>query len=148
VNPVDESIGPMVKVGFRDLKGEVESLWAFDLGGNRYRLDNSSWLQYGVSYKDIVEALPEADGMLFFTRVLEKSGHRTVRVHDGDGVHQSLIDSLIAAGCSFEGANRKFIAFDIPPAVSLQSVVRILEETHVTWEHADPTYEELHGGGA
>jgi hypothetical protein len=135
----------LVKVGFRDADGQIETLWAFDLGGNRYRLDNTPWLQYGVSHKDIIEALPEPDGLRLFTRVLEKSGHRTVRVQDSNGIPQALIDRLTAVGCAFEGANRKFIAFDMPPGVSLESVVRILKEAQATWEYADPTYEQLHG---
>ena len=57
-----ESDRPLVKIAFRDSAGEVETLWAFDLGGRRYQLDNSSWFQYGVSYNDIVEAsVPRCD---------------------------------------------------------------------------------------
>ena len=82
--------------------------------------------------------------MLFFTRVIEKSGHRTVRVQADDGVPQPLIDALVHAGCSFEGANPKFIAFDIPPGASLEAVVTILTDANANWEHADPTYEQFH----
>jgi len=135
---------PLVKVAFRDAKGEIETLWAFDLGDHRYRLDNTPWFQYGVSYQDIVEAFPEPDGFLFFTRVVEKSGYRTIRVQADTGVPQSLIDNLTASGCSFEGANPRFIAFDIPPDASLEAVVRVLMEANANWEHADPTYEQLY----
>lgn len=91
-NSEDES--RLVKVAFRDSEGDVETLWAYDLGGNRYRLDNTPWFQYGVSFEDVIEALPEADGMRFFTQVLAKSGFRTVRVRDDTKVSETLLKSL------------------------------------------------------
>ena len=134
----------LVKVAFRDSEGDVETLWAFDLGGNKYRLDNTPWYQYGVSFEDVIEALPEHDGMRFFMRVVEKSGFRTVRVRDDTKVPEPLLAALSAMGCSYEGANPKFIAIDIPPKVDLDGVVRLLIESGTEWEHADPTYEWLH----
>jgi uncharacterized protein DUF4265 len=56
----------MAKVLFRvpneDETAEVETLWAFDLGEGRYRLDNSPYFAYGVSVGDVVLApySPEA----------------------------------------------------------------------------------------
>jgi hypothetical protein len=146
-NAPKEPTFPLVKVGFRDDGGDVETLWAFDLGDHRYQLDSTPWFQYGVSYKDIVEAFPENDGMLLFARVLEKSGYRTVRVQADDGVPKSLTDRLVGVGCSFEGANPGFIAFDIPDGIALETITRILTDAGANWEHADPTYEQLHGNG-
>ncbi len=71
----------LTKVVFRDDDGKVETLWAFDLGGNFYQLDNTPWYHYGVSWKDVIEAVPESGGELpLFRRVVEKSGYRTLRV--------------------------------------------------------------------
>jgi hypothetical protein len=138
----------LVKVGFRDAAGDVETLWAFDLGDGRYRLDSTPWFQYGVSYQDVVEASPEADGMLFFSRVVEKSGRCTVRVQADDGVSSELIERLVAIGCTYEGASPKYIAFDVPVRVGLDAVVAVLVEANANWEHADPTYEQLQPDGA
>src|SRR5437867_12130575 len=44
----------LVKIAFTDDDGQVETLWAFDLGGGRYRLDSTPWVQYGVSWMDEV----------------------------------------------------------------------------------------------
>lgn len=140
-----EDEAQLVKVAFRDSAGDVETLWAFDLGGNKYRLDNTPWYQYGVSFQDVIEALPEEDGMRFFRRVVEKSGFKTVRVRDDAKVPEPLLEALGAIGCSYESANPKFIAVDIPPQVDLDGVVRLLVESGAEWEHADPTYEQLHG---
>ena len=116
----------LVKVGFRDAAGDVETLWAFDLGDGRYRLDSTPWFQYGVSYQDVVEASPEADGMLFFSRVVAKSGNCTVRVHADDGVSSELIERLVAIGCTYEGASPKYIAFDVPVASDSMPLLRCL----------------------
>jgi Domain of unknown function (DUF4265) len=63
----------LTKVVFRDDDGNVETLWAFDLGGNFYQLDNTPWYQYGVSWKDVSEAVPESAGELpLFRRVLDR----------------------------------------------------------------------------
>ena len=58
----------------------VETLWGERVGTNSYRVDNSPFWAYGVSWKDVIEAHPDPDGMLRMTRVVEKSGHRTVRI--------------------------------------------------------------------
>lgn len=54
--------------------GEVETLWAFDLGGGHYRLDHLPWYAYRVSLGDVIEASPDADGQLHMVRVVRKSG--------------------------------------------------------------------------
>jgi len=135
---------PLVKIGFRNEDGEVETLWAFDLGGGRYRLDNTPWFQYGVSTKDIVEAAPD-DGMPFFQRVLEKSGYRTVRVLLDEPATEQFLAQIRNLGCSYEGATPKFLGIDIPPAVELSCVTAFLIGEGVQWEYADPTYEDVHG---
>jgi len=49
-------------------------------------------------------------------------------------------------GCSYEGANPKYICIDIPKDVDLFKVCNYLTEHEVKWEHAAPTYEELYPG--
>ena len=137
----------LVKIAFTDDDGQVETLWAFDLGGGRYRLDSTPWFQYGVSWKDVVAARPDSDGLLCFTQVLEKSGYRTVRVafEERTGAENPILSGLQSLGCSFEGANSRLFAIDIPPEVSLQAVRDFLVSNKVQWEYADPTYADLHG---
>jgi hypothetical protein len=77
--------GPTAKVLFRvvdeDGSINVETLWAFDLGQDAYRLDNSPFYAYSVSVGDVVFApVDPQDERPTFQRVLEKSGNRTVRV--------------------------------------------------------------------
>ncbi len=130
----------LTKVVFRDDEDKVETLWAFDLGGNLYQLDNTPWYQYGVSWKDLIEAVPESEGELpLFKRVVEKSGYRTLRVALEEPAKDVFLDEIKQLGCSFEGANRRYIAIDIPPGIDLQKIADLLTENDVCWEYADPT---------
>ncbi len=136
-----------VKIGIRDDDGDIETPWAVELGDDRYRLDNTPFFAYRLSWGDVVEALPEADGSLFFTRVLEKSGHRTIRVLLAESVEnaagQLVVAEIARLGCTYEGATSKLICIDIPPSVSLEVVAARLTELDLEWEYADSAYSDL-----
>ena len=137
-----------VKVLLRD--GEnVETLWAERVGPDLYRLDNSPFWAYGVSWLDVVEAHPDAHGQLVMSRVAQKAGHRTIRVMFDAGVDESpeakaVLDGVVALGASYEGMNPRYLAIDIPPGVELMSVAHYLTRHAVQWEHADPRYSDLY----
>lgn len=137
----------LVKVGIIDPDGDTESLWAEALGDNRYRLENTPFFAYGLSADDIVEALPEEDGFLMFSRVIEKSGHRTLRVSLDEPVQvepgPTLLAEIKRLGCTYEGASNTLICIDIPPEVPLKEVAEMLIRLDVGWEYADPTEEKL-----
>ena len=120
-------------------------LWASDLGNGHYKLENIP-LQDGVSYQDVVEAVFEDDGMLTFKRVVKKSGHRTIHVSLEQNATKEFTDSIIALGCSIEGAIPTFLSIDIPPAIELGTVTNHLTDMGVEWEYGDPTYEQAHSG--
>lgn len=138
---------PLTKVAFTDDQGDVETLWAFDLGNGRYKLDSTPWYQYGVSYQDIVAASPK-DGQLHFERVVLKSGFRTLRLRSDSPVPQSLLDSMVSLGCKYEGANPTFIGIDVPAHVDIALVTDILVASGLEWEYGDPTYEQIYGSEA
>lgn len=139
---------PLVKVRLTDGSNN-ETLWAFDLGNRRYRLDNQPWYAYGVSCGDVVEAVPnEPGGIPDFVRVVEKSGNRTVRVItdwvvERNGPKHPVLEHLREMGCDYEGANGKFFAVTIPSTTDLWAVREYLISTNLQWEHADPTYDAL-----
>jgi hypothetical protein len=127
----------------------VETLWAIPLGEDRYRLDNSPFYAYGVSWQDIVLAPIDAqEGLPAFQSVLARSGNRTVRVifdppvSPGNSSDQ-VLQGLVALGCSYEGANPGYMSVNIPAGVELQEVRSYLVQNDAQWEHADPTYESL-----
>ena len=148
-----DSSGPNAKVLFRvindDGSADVETLWATHLGADEYKLDNSPFYAYGVSWEDVVSApFKEDEGFPTFDRVVSKSGNRTVRVilktpAEADNESDRLLRDLVALGCSYEGANRKYMSVNVPPEVDLDAVRTYLIEQKATWEHADPTYTEL-----
>ncbi|HET6160752.1 MAG TPA: DUF4265 domain-containing protein [Dongiaceae bacterium] len=71
----------LFRVPNEDGSAEVETLWADDLGGDRYRLDNCPFYASGVSWNDVVYAPYDLDEEFpTFRSVLEKSGNRTIRV--------------------------------------------------------------------
>ena len=137
----------MAKIAFSDEDGNVETLWAVDLGENRYRLDSSPWYQYRVSWRDVVVAQPDSGGQLCFAGVVEKSGHRTIRVlfEEQTEKNNPILSGLMNLGCTFEGAYSKLFAIDIPPEVDLERVRQFLIDSEAQWEHADPKYSDLYG---
>ena len=149
---------PNAKVLFRvkesDGSANVETLWAYDLGGDRYKLDNSPFYAYGVSCGDTVLAsLDDAEGLPTFRSVVAKSGNRTVRVIFDPPVasgnaSDAVLQGLVRLGCEFEGANPRYVVISIPAVVDLDAVVRYLTERAATWEHADPTYDQYHANDA
>lgn len=127
----------------------VETLWADPVGPHLYRLDNSPFWAYGVSWRDVVEAHVDDAGQLRMTRVAEKSGHRTLRVSFDRGADESaeakgVLDGLVALGATYEGMSPRYLAIDVPPGVELMAVARLLTERDVQWEHADPRYSDLY----
>ena len=127
----------------------VETLWAERVGPDLYRLDNSPFWAYGVSWQDIVEAHPDAAGQLRMARVVEKGGHRTVRVFlerspEEAAETRAILDGVNARGATYEGMTHRYLAIDIPPGVDLMAIADYLTSQGVQWEHADPRYEELH----
>lgn len=155
---MSSSSTPTAKVLFRvpeeDGSAQVETLWAFDLGNDEYRLDNSPFYAYSVSWQDVVSApFSSTEKFPTFERVVRKSGNRTVRVifdeaqQPGNKADQ-VLKGLQAIGCDFEGANRRLIAINIPAEVELSEVASLLVEKSVEWEHADPSYAELYENDA
>lgn len=142
----------VVKIQLRHVDGdrvEIETPWAKRVGLNLYELDNLPWYAYGVSCGDVVEAVSSEGGLPEVQHVVRKSGNRTIRVvldppiPETEGSHP-LLESLAALGCSYEGMNRRYFAINIPPEVSLPAVCELVTTSGQNWEHADPTFEQLH----
>jgi hypothetical protein len=148
------SYEPNAKVLFRipngDGSDEVETMWACDLGEDRYRLDNCPFYAYGVSLHDIVYApLDPTEEFPTFRSVVSKSGNRTIRVIfdpplAAGNESERKLGELRALGCDCERATSSYVVLNIPPSIDLAGVADNLIRLGLTWEHADPTYDELH----
>jgi len=137
----------MVKVLLQD-GDEVETLWAVHLQENLYRLDNSPFFAYRVSWQDIVEAEPDKNGVLCFSRIAVKSGNRTVRVitqtyETTSEEAKPFLDGIIQLGCSYEGLRPRLVSITVPSEIELETVVDYLIASGHDWEYADPTYDDL-----
>ena len=145
------SNGTLVKIIFElpeDSPYGAESLWAERIAEGKYRLDNSPFYVYGYSHEDVV-AVIEEDGSLVVKGLIARGGHSTYRVYLAE---ELTVDSqefeaywcrLESLGCTYEGANQRMLAIDVPPAASIFAVYRILEEGEAArvWE-----FEEGHCG--
>lgn len=145
---------PTAKVLFQitesDGSEEAETLWAYDLGGDRYRLDNVPFHAYSVSLADIVLApFDPEEKFPTFREVLQKSGNRTLRIILGEpqapgNAAEAILEGLKELGCEYELAGVRYYAVNVPRATALDAVTDFLSENEVDWEYGDPTYEELY----
>ena len=150
---MSDDAAPNAKVLFvvpeEDGSAHVETLWATALGNDEYKLDNSPFYAYSVSWEDVVYApVDPDDGRPTFVRVLRKSGNRTIRIIFDPPVSEGnpsavVLEGLVALGCTYEGANPGYMSINIPPSTELASVRKYLTDREARWEHADPTYDEL-----
>lgn len=141
------------KIALEGPHGEVETLWANVVGPDQYEIDNLPWYAYGLSAGDVVEARADASGQLRVTRVVRKSGNRTIRAilelttgRELTFESQQLLAGLVERGCGYEGAKKTLVAINIPPVVDLAAIAAYLTDSDFRWEYADPTFEDLFPG--
>ena len=133
-----------------------ERVWAFDLGNDRYRIDNVPWFVSNIAVGDIVRAIaPDNNSNPVFVGVLQPSNHVTVRVicfRAGPlrGDLQRVIDAFIPLGVYAEGVNHYgMVALDIPPSADLDAIHARLRRgvEDGSWEYDEgrttPTWERL-----
>jgi hypothetical protein len=124
-------------------------LWAEPLGSGRFRVESCPFFAYGISRDDVVRAADGAEaGAPQFDEVVEKSGHRTLRValdaavEIGSREVQRLLGQLIERGCTHELLRPKLLAIDLPPEADVALVAELLEHEEragtLVWEWADP----------
>jgi hypothetical protein len=141
-----------VKVRMSDEDGFTETAWAVRVasGKDHFRLDNSPFYAYGVSYEDVIEGRLVVEGMYEFVRVVERSGNRTVRLMFGDeradsAFGKGVIAELHDLGCSVENMFDITMSITVPTGVRLDEVAAYLTSTGLDWEYADPTYSDQFG---
>lgn len=130
---------------------DIETPWALPLGNNQYQLKNFPFFYYGISYDDIFEALPryDDDPRPYLTKVVAKSGHKTVRIAFEASIKDSeesrdILNKLSEMGCGREGNGATFFVVNIQPHCNFSAICEFLSSHNVDWEHADPTYAELY----
>lgn len=124
----------------------TESLWAEPAGDGLFRLRNVPFFAYGFSERDIVK-VEERDGKFVVIGVEKRGGHSTYRIFLPTETSEEKFASdwtlLDALGCTYERANRRLVAIDVPPLSDVYAVYAALDdgEKDGLWE-----FEEGHCG--
>jgi len=114
---------------------DAEWLWGALLSKLGVEVRSSPFYAFGFSCEDIVAVRVVQDGddeWYEYERVLEHRGHSTYRLFVFDGATSesflTLWKKLADLGCTYEGADEKLIAVDIPPGVDIKYVYTIMKE--------------------
>lgn len=121
----------------------IESVWAECIPGGSYStyvIRNTPFYMKGVSFLDVVRAekkKEDNDGSLYFSEVIDRSGHSTYRVLV-DPENREFFDfwkRLETLGCHYESAThnttegkRKLYAIDVPANANISKIRDLLKE--------------------
>jgi len=110
-----------------------ESLWARPIGYERFAIQNVPFYAYDLNFGDIVEARAAAPDLKpSVLRVIERSGHRTIRVFFQDGVTEDErlrnLESLNELHVSFERCSERYFVLDLAPEANIDAVRDRLDE--------------------
>jgi Domain of unknown function (DUF4265) len=126
----------------------TESLWAEPAADSFFRLRNVPFFAYGFSEGDMVK-VEESDGQFVVTGVQKRGGHSTYRIFLPAETTEEKFDKdwapLGKLGCTYERANRRLVAVDVPPDSDVCAAYAALDhgEKDGLWE-----FEEGHCGHA
>jgi hypothetical protein len=148
-----EKTDDLVKVRV-DLAGDswhgqsAEHLWAEPVPQG-LRLRNTPFYAYELSAGDVVQADDDEDGDRVLRRIIERGGHSTYRLSLSDGLTDESGDfrrcwrPLEQLGVSYEGADKRYLAVDVPPEVDVHAAYELFElgEAAGVWD-----FEEGHCG--
>lgn len=133
-----------------DEPGPLEDMvWAEPLGSGRYRLESCPFFAGGLSRNDVIQAdVPPGQGPPVLAEVVEKGGHRTLRLSLAAAVElaspqvQQILERLSELGCGHELLRPRLAAVDLPPEAELPAVAELLQRAAqdgvLRWEWADP----------
>jgi len=108
----------------------AETVWAEPLGEEHYRIDNSPFFFFGLSYQDIVAATEDEHDQLRFRSVYEHAGHSTYRLMrraEAEVGFATFWQPLEILGCTYEGGSGRVVSVDVPPAADIRVVYALLE---------------------
>jgi hypothetical protein len=107
---------------------EVESMWAIERQGG-YEIDSIPFRVMSIAQGDLVAVRRDADGLMWFVRVLAPSGHSTIQIlfRSAEEVESFRAD-LARLGCASEGSDLpELIAVDVPPSVKYEELKALLD---------------------
>ncbi|MFC6080225.1 DUF4265 domain-containing protein [Sphaerisporangium aureirubrum] len=108
--------------------GWREQLWTHQLSPDRFEIACLPFFTYGICHRDIVTI----NDQHVVSAVVEKSGHRTLRVAlvqrhpQRDQLHELLHGKVVASGLAHEWLQGTYLSVDLPPGTGPDSLVKIL----------------------
>jgi len=134
---LDEEGTPLTKV-LVELRQEVgttgERLWARQVADDLFEIRNVPWYAHKLNWGDIVRCAGLSPADLPIVReVVERSGHRTVRVFFNEkGVskdeQETILGSLAELQAFHERHGANFLALDVEPQADYEAVLAVLVE--------------------
>ncbi|MEV5505558.1 DUF4265 domain-containing protein [Streptomyces orinoci] len=106
-----------------------EQLWTRRIADDRFEVTCLPFFTYGICYRDVVTI----DGNHMVSAVVEKSGHRTLRValaaehRDGERLHDLLHGKVTEVGLPHEWLHGTYLAVDLAPGADAAGLVAVLE---------------------
>ena len=118
----------------KDSSGYPQSMdWetlAAESADNGFRLTSIPFYVRGVSWGDLVDVADTKSDVLEFSRVLERSGHSTLRLllsEDEALRHEQVIASLRERGYLVDADSNSLLAISIPPSLTLSEELDYLQ---------------------
>jgi hypothetical protein len=104
-----------------------ESVWAEPLGADLYRLRNTPFYAFDLHFGDVVRAVPhQVNELPTIREVIERSGHKTLRVLFGDQASEARISGVLQAlnerATNYEHARGRFYSLDVRPEADYPAV--------------------------
>lgn len=108
-----------------------ESLWAEELGQDRYRIDNIPLCAYDLNLGDVVRAVePDDESLAEIQSVVERSGNQTLRIiMQAKERTEEILADLESQGLGWTGFAKSFdgyIALNVPAELDYDAVCKRL----------------------
>ena len=133
VQPALISSHVRVRICVHDVPGIAgETLWAKPLGNDRFQIANVPLFAEGINFGDVVLVCSDGDMGLTVRSVVERSGHRTVRVTvsmESSSLRLFLESLVLLFGVNIEGLAQGIYAIDVPPGANLLALHQLLDAT-------------------
>jgi hypothetical protein len=109
-----------------------EGVWSVKVGEDRYEIRNSPWHTLEINFMDVVRAIAPAENKNpVVQEVVRRGGHRAIQIvfcDEGMEKKDVVFARVEELGASYENADGKLYAIDLPPQVDFDSVADYFEE--------------------
>jgi len=116
---------------FQNVAGEdeTETMWVIRRGDG-YEIDNIPFYVKELALGDVVDARPDASGILWYSKLIRPSGHSTIHLwFSNEKEVESAREELRQMGCASEVSDLpRLVAVDVPPDVPYEKVKTFLEQ--------------------